>query len=195
MLRVVTPPAELPVAVAELKQHLRVTSDDEDAALEGFLRAATEAVEGLGLALVTATFEERLGGFPTCGRFPALRTARTPLIAVESIGYWDSAGTQRTLDPAEYEVLPGLHGRVHYMAQLYWPFTYLRPLPVTVRYTAGHGTAADVPEAAKLAVKMLAAHYHEHREAVAEPAVGAGLSEVPMAVRDLLATLARGDYA
>jgi uncharacterized phiE125 gp8 family phage protein len=168
MLRVVTPPAELPVAVAELKQHLRVTSDDEDAALEGFLRAATEAVEGLGLALVTATFEERLGGFPTCGRFPALRTARTPLIAVESIGYWDSAGTQRTLDPAEYEVLPGLHGRVHYMAQLYWPFTYLRPL---------------------------AAHYHEHREAVAEPAVGAGLSEVPMAVRDLLATLARGDYS
>jgi uncharacterized phiE125 gp8 family phage protein len=192
MLSVVTPPAELPVDVAELS----VTADDEDAVLEGFLRAATEAVEGrLGLALVTTTFEERLGGFPTCGRFPTLRTARTPLIAVESIAYWDSAGTRRTLDPAEYEVLPGLHGRVHYMAQIYWPFTYLRPLPVTVRYTAGYGTAADVPEAAKLAVKMLAAHYHEHREAVAEPAVGAGLSEVPMAVRDLLATLARGDYA
>jgi uncharacterized phiE125 gp8 family phage protein len=65
----VSPPAALPLALAELRAQCRLTDDDgtdENALLMSYLRAATEYVEQYtGLALITQDFEQRFSSFPT----------------------------------------------------------------------------------------------------------------------------------
>ena len=65
----VSPPAALPLSLAELRAQCRLTDDDgtdENALLMSYLRAATEYVEQYtGLALITQDFEQRFSSFPS----------------------------------------------------------------------------------------------------------------------------------
>ena len=58
-VKVTTPPAAYPISVSEVKSHLRVDHDDEDAEIEQSLKAAIRRIDGpngIGYALVTHGF-------------------------------------------------------------------------------------------------------------------------------------------
>lgn len=177
-LIVITPPADLPVTLAEQKLWSRVDHSEDDAMLTAAITAATGFVEkALGRQLVTASYELTLRGF--C--WPLIRLPRPPLTSVTSIIYRDLAGTLVTMPSGDYRVdTTSDPGTVEPVTS--WPAAGDYPDGVAIRYSAGYGDPADVPENIKIAIKGLTAHWYEEREGVrAFP-----MSEVPMHVTSII---------
>jgi uncharacterized phiE125 gp8 family phage protein len=187
----VTPPAAEPVSLAEAKAHLRVEIDDDDALITGLVVAARQACEHeVDRAFVTQVFDY------TADEFGA--AILLPIGSVQSVGlvtYVDDSGATATLAGGQYLVSLGAPGLITPAYNVTWPVPRYQPGAVTVRFTAGYGAAAAVPECAKLAIKMLVAHWYENRAAAAEATVGGGVVEMPLAVKHLLAPLRWGSYS
>lgn len=175
-LTLVTPGAE-PVTVAEFKQHARINRIDEDPLIEAFLRAAREYCEThTRRQLSPATWRMTLDRFPAC----EIRLPLPPLQSVTSITYVDGNGDVQTLAADRYEVdASSQPGRIHPAYGYSWPITREQLGSVNVTFVAGY---SDVPATITTAIKLLAAHYYENREAVTAGA----LTEVPLAVESLL---------
>jgi uncharacterized phiE125 gp8 family phage protein len=159
----VTPPATLPVPLAELKGQLRLGDDEtaEHYLLYGYLRAAIELVEGFtGRALISRTYDLTLDEFPAEITLP-----KPPARSVTSISYVDDAGAAQTLATADYQVdVASQPGRVRPAYLESWPSTRLVYNAVTVRWVAGYGDdPADVPENLRLAISLAAATWWETR--------------------------------
>jgi uncharacterized phiE125 gp8 family phage protein len=174
-LELVTPPVSEPVSLAEMKQHARISREDEDSVISAFVTAARQYSETfLRRQLMPATWRMSLDGFPVGD----IKVPLPPLQSVTSITYVDGNGTTQTVAPDTYYVdTASQPGRI--APETCCPTTRNQPGAVTVTFVAGYDS---VPETINTAIKMLAAHYYEHREAVNE----GGLSEVPMAVESLL---------
>lgn len=180
-VKVTTPPAAYPISVSEVKSHLRVDHDDEDAEIEQSLKAAIRRIDGpngIGYALVTQTWTYVLDGFETPIELPG-----APVASITSIAYIDTDGTTQTLDTADYrlvsEVIPSVIEPAYGTA---WPATRAVAGAVTVVYTIGVA-AEDVPADLTEAVAQIAAHFHENREAVA---IGVSVKDMPMAAVSVL---------
>lgn len=169
-------PAKPVVSVEELKSHLRIRTDKDNAYLKTLVAAARASAElYVGRTFVTATLEFRLDAFPP-GRDP-LRLPRAPLIAVSSIGYTDTSGNSQTLSSSLYTVdVNSEPGRVFPIYNESWPDTRAIEDTVLVTYTAGYGVApADTPFQLRLALVQLAGHWYRNREPMQDKA----LSEIP----------------
>lgn len=182
---VVTGPATEPVSVTEAKLHLRVDHDEDVALIAGLVAAAREQVEAMSRrALVTQTLELRLAGWPggECILLP-----RPPLASVVSVKYTDTAGVEQTFAATNYTAHTAPEpGGVWLKYNCSWPSADLAPGPsIAVRYTAGYGTAAAVPQRYKQAILLLVGHWYEQREAVIT--TGQQPVTVPMAVEMLCA--------
>lgn len=182
LVRTVAPASE-PVSLAEAKAQCRIDSTDENDLLTALIAAARTHLEEITWrAFVTQTWRLTLREFPRCSR--PIVPPRPPLIAVSSITYLDSTGASQTLAADKYVVDAAADpGTIEPAYGLTWPVTRDHPAAVTVTYTAGFGNAAAVPADLVHAMKLLIAHYAEHREAVTAGA----LSEMPLAVRALVA--------
>lgn len=161
--------AEVPASalpVARLKEHLRLGtgfSDDavQDGLLQGFLRAATAAVEArTGKALLERPFELTVHHWHRSDRQPI---PVAPVGSVSAVALLDATG-QATAIP-----LSSLRLEIDAMRPCLAPAGgLLPPIPAggaaRVTFEAGYGAAwAQVPPDLAQAVMMLAAHYHEHR--------------------------------
>lgn len=171
-LLLATPASDQPVSLAEAKAHLRVTNSAEDDMITGLVAAATAHLEGrngiLGRALLTQTWEMRIDAFPTRagGR---IELPFPPLQSVAWIKYLDSNGTEQTIDPALYSVdAQHMVGRVRPAYGQSWPATLADDGAVRIRFVAGYGTAAAVPQALKQAILLLVGHWWMNREAVGQ---------------------------
>lgn len=180
------------VTTAEAKSQLRVEVSDDDTLIDGYVVAAQEwcerSVPG-GRQLLTATYDVPAA----CWWEGPLRLPLPPLQSVTSVKYYDAAGAEQTLAATEYLVRTPRRqpGTVERAPGKSWPALEAdRRLPVTVRFVAGYGAAAAVPQLVKQAVLMLAAHWYEHREAAGQ----APAKEVDLAVRALLAAAGWGAY-
>lgn len=185
-LRVTTPATVNPVSLAEAKDHLRVTGDDENSLIVNLIKAASEAARQITRRqFVNATYTLDLPDFPSGDielEFP-------PLSSVTSVKYYDVANDQQTLSAStDYEVdTYSTPGRIVLRVNESWPDVYDRALPVTIVYVAGYGAAASsVPEPIRQAILLLVGHLYENREATTPQT----LSDTPMAVQWLL-----GPYA
>lgn len=171
-LRQTTAPETEPITLAELKAHLRVDIDDEDDLLTSLLVAARQAVEHrTRRQMLTATWTLTLPGFPSCGR---IELPYTNLQSVTGVSYADLNGAAQTLAASDYRVITATDpGFVVLAPTSSWPATEVgNAEPVTVVYVAGYGEdAADVPEALRHAIKLLAAHWYWHRESASEDSV------------------------
>lgn len=179
----ITPPDELPVALAQAKAHLRVTHTSEDDLISAYLASATDKVQRwTRRQLMQAEYELALDGFPLGGC--VIELDLPPLVSVESVTYIDASGQDVTLDASAYQVdIRSTPGRLRPAAGSLWPLAKPGALAsVVVAYTAGYADAERVPQALKMAILLLVAHWYEHREAVALTSV----SEMPLAVQSLV---------
>lgn len=178
-VRVTVAPTALAVTVAEAKSWIRVDTSVDDTVIEMMLRSAIAAVDGpsgIGWAMMAQTWALSLDAFSDEIRLPG-----APVKAVTSIAYVDADGATQTLDSGDYQV--DVAGDVARICPVYggsWPSTRLQNAAVTVTYTLGESSSANVPANLRTAVLLLAAHLYQNREAVS----GEGLSELPLGVAE-----------
>jgi uncharacterized phiE125 gp8 family phage protein len=186
-------PTSEPLSLAEAKLHLRVDSTDEDSLIESLIVAAREYVENrTDRQLVTATYVLNLRTFPVClernEQWYEIHLPKPPLQSVTSVTYVDLAGNTQTLSTGDYVVDNSqVIGRILPSYLQFWPVARDFPNSVTVTYVAGYGTAENIPEGIRAAMKLIIGHLYANREAVN---VGNIVNELPMAVDALL-----GSYA
>lgn len=177
-VRTVAPAALL--TVAEVKAQARIDGSGEDAFLATLIDAVTATLDGpdgiLGLALVTQTWTQSLGGFAD--------VLRLPLAPVQSaaVSYLDADNDAQAL-AAAYRLHTDAQGA--YLRRIegaQFPAVAARDDAVTITMVCGYGAPAAVPSDIKQAALLMVAHLYEHREAVG-PML---FHEIPMGARWLL---------
>ena len=166
-LKLITAPTELPVSLAEMKEHLHYTLDDQDARITSLIHVAREAAETeTDRALCPQGWKLTLDGFPSGQTL--IRIPKPPLESIDSVLYTDPAGNVQTLDPADYQVdTDSEPGRIAPASGLAWPETHPEALgAVAVIFTAGWQAANQVPAEIKHAMKLLVGHWFVNLEAV-----------------------------
>lgn len=166
-------PAGEPVTLAELKAHLEVEHDDDDALIAGLGEAAREHVEGMtGRALVTQTRVLRLARLPDAAA-QMIELPGGEIQSVTSVAYLDPDGVERTLSGADWELWAATRattGRLGLKPDAAWPALRAHGFPVAITYVAGWAAAgspadygANVPATLKQAIKMVAYDLYERR--------------------------------
>lgn len=184
-LAVTTAATQPPVSLAEAKEHLRVDHDVDDALIVSLVRAAVEYAQSYTKRqFVLATFDYTIDQFPPG---TSIVMPRSPLSSVTSVSYIDSDGASQAFTTDDWSAKTDtIRGSVQLGYGKSWPDTRCVVDAVTVRFIAGYASVAEVPEAAKAAIKLMVGHWYEHRESVI---VGTTATQLPLAVDALLDTL------
>lgn len=163
---IVAPPAE-PLALSDLKAHLRLEGEEEDAVLARLIKATRQHMEQeTGLCLITRRWRLYLDRWPgSC----VIQISKGPVQALEAMTVYDAAGAPHELDSSLYALDKG--------GRLEGPSPGGGPLEID--FTAGFGlTGDDVPEPLRQAMLLHAGHLYEYRGqvplALAVAAVPAG---------------------
>lgn len=169
------PDAE-PLTLGEAKAHLRLETDDEDALIGSLVKAARIAAETeTRRVLLAQGWRVEVETWSTGG----IRLPFAPILAIDEVRWLDGDGVPAVLDGEAYR----LDGETRLK---------LRERPAgaagyEIELTAGYGTGpADVPEPIRQAIRLLVAHWYEHRSAAGDPLVPA-----PAGWRELIAPYRR----
>jgi len=177
-LTLLSPPIAEPVTLQEMKDHLRVTTNDEDTLINGYLVAAVRAVEARGcLALMVQQWRLTLDTTPS----ETITLPLAPVSAIDAVKVVNGQGAAINVATSAYEFAPGSPGKLRPAAP--WPQIGPRIGGVSIDFTAGYANAGAVPEPLKHAVKLLAAFFFESREAAGEKRIYG----VPQSVDALIA--------
>lgn len=190
-----SPAPELLITLEEAKQHLRVDVSDDDSLITGMIRSATRVAENyVSRAFVSRQFEMTLDRFPGTKRertFPQeIVLPRAPLVSLDEVAYQSTEVSGSPEAPVEKTVeavadKTRLKPRIVPLYEQTWPDTALVPEAVKITFTAGMGSADDVPEDIKAAVKLILGSLYEHRE---EQVVVTIATRMPFASREILST-------
>jgi len=176
----ITAPATDTITLAEAKDQIKVEISDDDTIVGTLITAVRIFAErDMNLSFVDTIWDMKLDYFPHEIRFP-----RSPLSSVTSIKYNDENGVEQTLATTEFTVdSDSLPGRVVEAEGKQWPTTQNEINAVTIRFVAGYGGIADVPEDIKAMMKLLFAYWYENREAFT---LEGQPKELPMALSALM---------
>ena len=178
----ITAPSTEPVSLADLKAHLRVEDDTDNALITALGKAAREYAERYtGRQLITAEWRVQFDAFPegdnpiNLPHPPLLNTisgggsgSGTSTDSGVTITYVDTSGASQTLASSRYVVDDeSFLGRIYLAYGQTWPTVRDQRNAITVTYSAGYGAAAtDIPETICAAIKLLVGHWYENREPV-----------------------------
>ena len=165
-LKLVTDAASEPVTRAEAALFMRYTGSLQNDVIDSLIVAATRYVQNwCNTQFVNATFEYYTDSFD-CG----IDLPIGPISSVSSITYQDLDDATQTLATTVYGTdLISPVNKIFLKQNQSWPSVLEEPNSIKVSFTAGYGaTAADTPDAAKTAIKMVGADMFEHREAQGE---------------------------
>ena len=186
-LHLSTAPTVEPLTTAEAKDHLRVTTADEDTLIDAYVKAARQAVEvHTRLQLITATWVARWDDWSDAEvEVDRILLPRPPLQSVSSVKYYDNSGTQQTMSADDYDVdTYNFPGSVVLGYEETWPTNRGHVNDIEITYVAGYGdSGSDVPEPIRQALRLLVGHLYENRESVT---VDGTPRELPQAVEYLL---------
>lgn len=185
-LKLIDGPTDLAVSLERVKQHLRVTSTDQDDLIELYIKAATRQIDGptyRGICLKPQTWDFILDTWPHTG---VIDIPLSPLIEVISVGYVDGNSPEPVVAAANYQVdLASTQGRVVPVGSFTWPTLDDAINAVRVRFRAGYEDTDDsppestVPENSQLALMLMVGDAFAFRESVV---AGGGAVQVPMSV-------------
>ncbi|WP_057463286.1 head-tail connector protein [Pseudovibrio sp. POLY-S9] len=181
-----TAPAILPISVADIKLHLCVDVDEDDALIETYLRAAVSRLEGyhgeLERCLINQTWEQSY----CC--WPGNRTFKLwfPDVSSAEVSYVDVSGVSKQLAPTLLELESSVEGTDLHVAKSF-SFPQLnadKRRPIKVEYVTGFGEQPDdVPAAINAALMMMVGHMYATREDVV---IGSVATSVPHSSKFML---------
>lgn len=169
-----------PVSVDDLVAHLKLDDLDVQTDLLSAYGAAAGAYVQTETRqqLTPAVYRLSLDTFPDCR---VIRLPYPPLQSVTSVKYIDTDGVEQTLSSDAYTVdIANKPGRVVLNELREWPATTNDANAVTVEFSTGY---AATPALLKIAILMLAAYWHENREAAV---TGTIATELPLAVKTII---------
>ena len=175
-------PAVEPLSLAEAKAHLRLETAADDALVTSLIITSRLHVEAaLGLALTAQDWTLVLDAWPAAG---TLAIPMRPVSAVTAVRTRAANGTATVFDPSNY-ILDGTGFPPRLvLASGTWPAPGRAAAGIEIEFTAGFGTlAAAVPEPIRQALKLLVAHWYEHRDPIE---IGDPATAIPGAVSQLL---------
>jgi len=157
---VLTPPATLPVTLAQIKTHLRLDHSQDDDYLLELANAATDHVEHVTrhvfiVRTVREYFELRRGQ-------AQIELMLYPLVEIEQITGYDRDGNAAILPSQHYSLIPGSNpAGLKFNAEF---DESLAANGLEVEYRCGHGESGlDVPSGIIRALLILVGHWYEHR--------------------------------
>ncbi len=163
--KIVTPPASLPVTLAEVKEHMRVTFTDHDDLIGIYLNSSVALIEQiLQRKLITQTWKMFLDSWPT-----SIKVLFGDLQSVTHIKYTDIDEAQETFAGTNYNVdINSVPGRVVLKDSVVWPTVTLNATnPIEIQFVSGYGDAStDIPPDIRGAILLTVAHFYETREHV-----------------------------
>lgn len=191
-----------PVGLNEMRSHMRLSTGStstitaDDNRIRGFVRTARRKVEAIsGRLMFKQTWDMYLDSWPAESE---IELPYKPLIHISTasgVAYKKSSGGGWNNVPAtdsgsgwgidNVSDLP----RLVLKNDMSWPSETLYSInPLRIRAIYGYGTSGaaystNVPEDGKSAIKLLAAHYYENREA---SIVAASMSLIPEGIKDLI---------
>ena len=184
-IQVVTPPTTEPLTLSEVKSHLRIDGNYDDALLNSCITSARMFFESqCEISIASQELLLALDSFDDIVYLP-----RGPVQSVEDISYSDTQNNTQTL--ADWiEDLVSNPARITPAFSQSWPATAEVVNAVQVSYTAGYSTAELVPKLLKSGMLFYVAHLYENRSAVTD----SDLKEVPMAVESIIHQYTTGIY-
>lgn len=182
-----------PISVADVERQILFDLTDQIEAVEMFIGAVRERAEAVTRRALVV--KERI---LTLDKFPygnlSIEIPNPPLLSVTGVVYVDVTGTEISLTPDEYRVIPNTTDPVQpsKLMPVYgamWPTVLDDPGSVRITYVCGYGTydgvTLDCPKAIRQWMLLNVANLCENRESV----VIAKRGETPI---DLGATVADG---
>lgn len=152
--RLIIPPTEMPVTLADVKTFQRVEGTELDAEISSYIVAAYQQCEHiLGRSIMPETWELVLDAFPTTTDIELLHPIIRSITSVKYLNPED--GLETTLPDTEYYLdkvsepgwlMPAI-GKA-------WPSTQAVANAVRVQYVAGYENAAAVPDSIKNWIKL-----------------------------------------
>jgi len=182
-LTLITAPTGEPILIDEMKDHLRISIDDDDKDVERITRVARRWCEKMqNRAYMTQTWDQYFDHFP----LTPFELPRPPLQSITHIKWFDTDDTETTVSTDVYRADTfGFKGRVNLKDGQQWPTDTLRTLNgVVVRFVAGYGNRASTPEEITQAIKLMAGHLWENREETIPEKFD--IVHIPFGVFDLL---------
>lgn len=164
-----------PVALADMKNFLKVTVNTDDNLIQQLIRAATVQAEIItNCALVRSQFVQYMDHFPYYrirerGYFLGqvghalehhhqhhgmIKLKRPPLVSVQSLVYIGQDGLPHTLNPGNDFVVDCADqpGRIRPIPYTVWPLTLRTPNAVAIKFTAGYAPDAEGINAGQTAI-------------------------------------------
>ncbi len=181
-LTLTTAPTVEPITLDEMKDHLRLTSVDDDTYILDLITTARVWAENFqGRAYNTQTWTYWLDDWPDG---IAISLPRPPLQSVSHVKYYDTDDLADTFASTNY-LVDTVRGRIVLNDDADWPTTSLRPAnAIEVQFVAGYGdVSGNVPAMVRHAIKVLVAHQYTMRLPVV---AGTILTDVPLSATNLL---------
>lgn len=193
-LKRTTSPSSLPVSVAQVKSHLRLSPDDttHDTELQLLIEAATERLEqDLDRQILTASYEQTQFDWNVDDALKGeVKLYKKAVTVIQSVKYYDEDGTLVTMSSDDY-IFDDARCSIFVQPGEEWPTVESdNPNAVKVTFTAGYGTdAACVPRMMKTAILLCVGKWFF------DPAQeGSALHSQEVAYERLVSTLMRSSY-
>lgn len=162
-LTLITAPSGEPILLDEIKDHLRISIDDDDKGISRMITVARRWCEKMmNRAFMTQTWDLYLDDYPDV----PYKLPRPPLQSVTHIKWYDTDDTATTVSTSIYRVDSySFVGRINLKDGQAWDGSTKRTLDsIVIRFIAGYGGRSSVPEEIKQAIKLMVGHLYEHRE-------------------------------
>ncbi len=171
-LTLITAPATEPLTLAEAKAHCRVEHALDDTLITALIVAARLAAEHeLQRPLITQTWEASFESFPSSSDGAGIPLGKYRPLAITSVMYLSTSGVDSTVDPATYTLdAVNVPGWVYPLHGTSWPEARAFANSIRVRFTAGYGAAAAVPQCIKQWMLLMIGAMYAFREATTERA-------------------------
>lgn len=168
---------DLPCSIEDMRMHLRV--DDDDATLEALIKVAADWIQRhTGFYLAQQTVREYLDDLTENSTFVL---HAYPVISLTA-GYYDTDNAAQTWSSDDYVERLALRPPQIYPETL--PSIHTAPGSFWFEMVVGHADVSTIPETVIHALKLIAGHFYEHREATVG---GTMLTDLPIGVHSCLA--------
>ena len=163
---ILTPATAEPLELAFVKDYLKVDFTDDDALILVLIKAARNYVEIFsGRVLMTTKVSKTYDGFSSDYSATSIELESSPVASVESVKYLDCDGNEKIWATTEYKVSTRSEITcITPKSVTSFPATLNEVSAVTVEYTLGYTSAANVPGAFIQAMLLMIGKNYECRE-------------------------------